>query len=426
MREQAGLAVGCAADDFTGAGDAASFLAESGARCLLLNGVPEKDPPEGYDAIVIAMKTRSLEPRTATERMERAFRWLADRGAEKLYFKYCSTFDSTRKGNIGPVLDSLLETRGLRCATLCPALPVNGRTVRGGRLYVNGLPLDQSPMKDHPLNPMWDSFIPNLMRPQSKYPAFVLERELLRSGSETVRKRVRERVSGEKHFYLVPDYFEPGDGKTIAELFSDIPLHSGGSAFAADLFRALRADRPPISRAPAPRAPGRGLVLAGSCSEATRRQIRHFAEHGGAAFEADPSRLMDGSLSPGEIEAFVERQKRDALVYSAQEPSKVQENREQRGERVSEVVEELMASLAKRAVAAGVRKLVVAGGETSGAVARTLGCAAYEIGLSLAPGVPVLSPLDLPGMSVVFKSGNFGGEDFFVEALAAMSAREET
>jgi len=421
--EQNGLLLGCAADDFTGASDLASFLSANGARCLLLNEVPGigYSLPDGYDAVVIALKTRSAKPEISVAEMRAAFRWLLDQGAKKLYFKYCSTFDSTKDGNIGPVLDSLLETYDLRYITLCPALPVNKRTVRGGRLYVDGIPLEQSHMKNHPLNPMWDSYIPNLMQPQSKYPCYVLDLAKLLSGNEAVKHYIDDLLEKEKRFYLVLDCLDHEHSVKLADLFANLQINSGGSSFGGDIFRALNPCGKLQTRSTS--FQGKGLIFSGSCSKNTLEQVCYFQKHGGASFMMSPSRLMDGSLSLDEIWSFIENHDTDILVYSSQEHAEVKKNQEIGGAKISEILEEAMAVLGSRAVAAGIKNIVVAGGETSGAVTRALNCTAYEIGVSIDPGVPILYPLSLNGVQLTLKSGNFGGENFFVKALAMMNGK---
>ena len=419
-REQRRLLIGCVADDFTGASDAASFLANNGAQCLLFSGVPNRDYalPGGYDAVVVALKTRSVKPALAVTETGAAFRWLSNEGAEKLYFKYCSTFDSTKEGNIGPVLDSLLETYDLCYTTLCPALPVNNRTVRDGHLYVNGIPLDQSHMKHHPLNPMWDSFIPNLMQPQSKYPSHVLDHKTLTLGDEAVRRHIEDLLAKGEKFHLILDCLERDHGVKLAGLFADLPLNSGGSSFVGEIFRTLKPCAK--SRVRSTAYQGRGLILSGSCSEATLGQVRYFLKHGGASFMIDPVKLAEGSLTLDEIWSFIETRSGDVLVYSSQDHSDVKRNLELSGAAVSELLEQTMANLGSRAASYGIKNIVVAGGETSGAVTRALNYSAYEIGASVDPGVPILYPLYFSEMQIVLKSGNFGGEDFFVKALAMM------
>ena len=214
MKTERKLYLGVVADDFTGAGDAASFLRAAGLKTLLLGGTPAQELAEDCDAAVIALKSRSVPARQAVSLSLEAFRWLERAGAQKLYFKYCSTFDSTPAGNIGPVADRMLEELGQRYTLLCPALPVNGRTVRQGVLYVKGVPLARSPMKDHPLNPMWASEIPALMAPQSAYPCRVLSRREWED-RDTLTSRLAEYGEESSRFYLVPDQESEEDARGI-------------------------------------------------------------------------------------------------------------------------------------------------------------------------------------------------------------------
>lgn len=343
-----GIFLGVVADDFTGASDVASFLMEAGVGTVLFNGVPCKRPKlrEGTGAIVVALKTRTEPVYQAVAESMEAFAWLKEMGAAQLYLKYCSTFDSTDKGNIGPVADAVLEAYGLTCTVLCPSLPVNGRTVRDGKLYVNGVLLEESPMKDHPLTPMRKSRIDCLMARQGGHPCVCLTvegLEKLRRGGQ-VPKQVSGQVlgqaigaEGKEAFYIVPDYYEDAHGDLIAELFGDLPFLTGGSGLAGAL---------------------------------GRRYMRMKAASGLGA-----SRL--GTASPG--------------VASQ----------------------------------AGCVRFIVAGGETSGAVAKALGYRSFYIGPAVAPGVPVMIPLDSPDVRLVLKSGNFGQEGFFERALRITGGEQE-
>lgn len=427
MRNASPFELGCVADDFTGAGDVASFIARNGARCLLINGVPKKevDLPGGYDAVVIALKSRTAPPERAVKETETAFDWLKKHGARQLYFKYCSTFDSTKRGNIGPVMDNLLDKYDLPYSILCPALPVNGRIVKDGKLYVNGVALDQSPMRNHPLNPMWDSDVAALMQAQSNYPCRKLTFRELEAPDETVLTLIRQWEKEAPRFYIAVDCFEESHGKRIAGLFEKLPLLSGGSFLPAHLVKATAADRRSAAVRPAPPAAGRALILAGSCSEMTRRQIRHFEASGGVVKQIIPLRLLDGTQTDEELWDFVRMQKdQDVLLYSAQPPDEIAAARDRQGE-VSAALEALMARLARLAIQNGVCRLVVAGGETSGAVVRALGWSAYEIGPCVVPGVPVLLPAEKPQVQLVLKSGNFGDEDFFCRCLTMMRGTKE-
>ncbi len=418
--------LGCVADDFTGASDVASFLAEGGARCLLINGIPGNDfvLEPGYDAVVIALKTRNADPHSAVADTTGSFDWLQQKGAKKLYFKYCSTFDSTPKGNIGPVLDALLEQFNIPYTILCPALPVNKRIVKEGILYVDGMPLDKSPMRYHPVNPMWDSSIVRLMEAQSKYPCFTLDYRHMYRDKDAITEYIADLELHNSHFYLVGDYFEEEHGARQAELFHELPLLSGGSALPKHLFKHYAESNPIYgnrlsSNKTKDSTSQRGLILSGSCSVATRSQIRNFINRGGTAFEIKAEGLMDGSQTVEDIWRFIEHNPaEDILIYSFNnDRGKIDQAKQAR---ISGKLEGTVARLGRMAVETGITNIVVAGGETSGAVIQALGSAAFEIGAALAPGVPILYPRGYPDLKITLKSGNFGQPDFFSRALSVM------
>ena len=227
----AGFFLGVVADDFTGASDAASFLAKAGAATVLYNGIPAKAETDDVQAVVIALKTRTAPAGQAVEESLKAFSWLKEMGAEKLYFKYCSTFDSTSEGNIGPVIDGVLERFHIPYTVICPSLPVNGRTVKDGLLYVNGVLLENSSMRDHPLTPMRDSSLPRLLRTQGKYESVVVPLERLSEPTGVLAGDAGE------HFYLIPDYYEENHGDLIADRFGHLPFLTGGSGLVGALGR---------------------------------------------------------------------------------------------------------------------------------------------------------------------------------------------
>jgi uncharacterized protein YgbK (DUF1537 family) len=424
MKENAagGILLGCVGDDFTGSSDAASFIANQGVKTLLLSGVPKESAVlEDCAAVVIALKTRSAERAAALEDTRAAFRWLAARGARQFYIKYCSTFDSTPKGNIGTVTDAILEDLGVRYTLLCPSLPVNGRTVRDGRLYVDRIPLGESHMKDHPLNPMWASDIDRLMEPQSKYSCLTIGGALLEKPAEETLARVEEFGEGKEHFYVVPDYEDEAQGDKIAEVFGELRLFTGGSGLLGHLSARLKKD-------PAAESGGRttegkkglGIILAGSCSKATRIQIRRFKEDGGASLAVDPFSLRSGEQTPEDIWNFVmENSGREVLIYSAgaENPELRAKERDEDQEETSALLEKTMAETGMRAFENGFTRIIVAGGETSGSVTRTLNFDSFVIGRSIAPGVPILFPTGRTDVCLVLKSGNFGQPDFFRRAL---------
>ena len=232
---------GCVADDFTGASDAASFLVKGGMSVQLFNGIPAKGSRvgEGIQAIVIALKSRTQDTEEAVADTLRALGWLKEQGVERFYLKYCSTFDSTPKGNIGPAADAAMEFLGVSYTILCPALPVNGRVVMKGELYVGGVPLHESPMKNHPLTPMWDARIANLMKPQSKYSCVELWKEQMDRPADEIRAILSDQADTQEHYYVIPDYQDMEDGERIVELFGDLALLTGGSGILEPLAKHL-------------------------------------------------------------------------------------------------------------------------------------------------------------------------------------------
>lgn len=422
----ANIFLGVAADDFTGASDAASFLVAAGVPTVLFNGVPGTLPELKADtaAVVVALKTRTMPKAQAVAESMEAFAWLKAMGAEKLYLKYCSTFDSTADGNIGPAADAVMETYNIPYTVLCPSLPVNGRTVKDGRLYVNGILLEESHMKDHPLTPMRDSFVPRLMEVQSKYRAYVEPKQ-------------GQIASGEEPFYLVPDYVEDADADRIAEKYWELPFFTGGSGLAGALGKRYCAMREAackemgeacgktggIGKSCGTR--GKALLLAGSCSAITLKQIADYQESGGESLRILPDQLLAGAQTEQEIFKWILEQGRDTLVYSSASPEELKESQRFGRERVAEMLEKTISSLAKKAVKAGYTRIITAGGETSGAVTKALGYQAFYIGPSVAPGVPVMTPLENQTLRLVLKSGNFGQTDFFERALRMTGEAEK-
>lgn len=418
---------GCIADDFTGASDAASFLVKGGMRTLLLSGIPDEDrKTEDYDAVVIALKTRTQERSGAVEESLRAARWLREKGAGQIYIKYCSTFDSTPEGNIGPILDAVLEEFHVPYTILCPALPVNGRIVREGNLYVNGVPLHKSPMKDHPLTPMWDSDLARLMEAQSRYRCLKIgcpKGGLL----ERTRDMIRQFGEEKEHFYVIPDHCSEKDGEQIARMFAELPILSGGSGLLehlADFWRKGREEQAGTGKeGRSCRTKGPALLLAGSCSLATRNQIAYAKSKGIPAMKMDLRKMAAGEQREEGLWGFI-RGRENALVYSSESPGEIGIISAEEKEAASKLLESATARLAKRAVEEGYTRIVVAGGETSGAVTKALGYDSYEISESVAPGVPVMIPVQNPSVRLVLKSGNFGQEDFFLRALGMTGERK--
>ena len=403
--------LGCIADDFTGASDAASFLVKGGMSVQLYNGIPENASDlKPVQAIVIALKSRTQETLQAVADSKHAAQFLLDQGITHLYFKYCSTFDSTPQGNIGPVCDALLEQMKAPYSLLCPSLPVNGRTVSNGRLFVNGTPLDESPMKDHPLTPMWDSRISELMQPQSHYSCQILPRNASWHEPEYTEP-----------FYLIPDYETDEDGEKIAKTFGHLPFLSGGSGLLKPLAEYLLSGSGTSRQIPATAVPGKALLIAGSCSKMTLSQIAWYQAQNMPSLRMDPLALLNGTQTPEQIWEFIEThtdEQHAVLVYSSDTPEMVRRSQELGREKIASMLEQLSARLAEKAVEHGFTRIICAGGETSGAITKGLHFSSYEIGKSIAPGVPVMIPALRPNIRLVLKSGNFGQEDFFGRALS--------
>ncbi|MGJ9460031.1 3-oxo-tetronate kinase [Oceanobacillus sp. CF4.6] len=408
---------GCIADDFTGGSDIASFFVKGGLSTVLYNGVPEANEDPKADVCVIALKTRTQETKTAVKDSLEAISWLKKKGAQQFYVKYCSTFDSTPEGNIGPICDAVMKVLDVPYTILCPALPVNGRTVKSGNLYVNGVPLHESPMKNHPLTPMWDSDIVELMGTQSTFPSMKLSRSINKEELENYIENVTKETDA-SHFYLVPDHDKDKDAEKIIQLFGDLKLITGGSGLAEPLAKmhneSVQTGISGKSKSPA-------LILAGSCSEATRNQILEYQLSGGESYFMDPNKLLSGEDSVENIWNVIKENKgKSILVYSSDTPKNVKKIQEQGIESVAEKLENATADLAERAVNSGYNRIIVAGGETSGAVTKRLGYSGYHIGESIAPGVPIMIPTHDIQTRIVLKSGNFGESDFFIRALSSI------
>lgn len=409
------MILGCIADDFTGASDAASFLAAGGLKTLLVNGVPSGKLPREAQAVVVALKSRTQPREEAVDDSLAAISYLKEQGAEHFYIKYCSTFDSTAEGNIGPVCDAAMDFLDVPCTLLCPSLPVNGRTVKDGILYVNGVPLAESHMKNHPLTPMRESNIVKLMTAQSRYESKILDWEQLAKGKLLAEKQDTR--------YYIPDYENEADGERIIAACGEMKLLTGGSGLLYPWAKKLGGGASTARRLP--KSVGKSVLLAGSCSKMTLAQIKYFKDRGGLVFKLDPEKLISGEMTLEQVKDFLRKAgEKTVLVYSSETPGYLESIRGEKLEKYSRVLEEALAGTAKAAEDMGIRHIITAGGETSGAVTKTLGYPAYWIGPSVAPGVPVMMPTGNEELRLVLKSGNFGQEDFFAKAVKAAAGEE--
>lgn len=422
------MLLGCIADDLTGATDLAIMLTRAGMRTLQVMEVPGPSGGglEGYDAVVVALKTRTCPVGEAIDLSLRSADALLGLGAKQLFFKYCSTFDSTDEGNIGPVAEALMEKLGIELALACPAFPTNKRTVYMGRLFVGDVPLDESPMKDHPLTPMRDANLVRVLQRQSKGKVGLVPFSVVNQGPDAIRAAFyAARARGER--LVIVDAITDEHLIDMGTAAADMALITGGSGVAlglpANFIRAgLMEAADPSSTMVAPL--GRSAILAGSCSEATRRQVAVAVAAGIPALEIDPLALSEGAQSERSILAWIENQPVDcpSLVYSSAEPAAVKAVQDKLGrEAVGALVEQTLAAVARGLVASGTTRLIVAGGETSGAVVNGLGVKALEIGPEIDPGVPWTRAVGRD-LVLALKSGNFGGPDFFVKAWEKLAS----
>jgi 3-dehydrotetronate 4-kinase len=422
-----GLLLGAIADDFTGATDLANNLVRHGMRTMQTIGVPEGPPPEGVDAIVVALKSRTAPVDDAVAAARNAFAWLDMHGARQIYFKYCSTFDSTPNGNIGPVIDALMDAlagrAGAALTVATPAFPDNGRTIYNGHLFVGHALLNESGMQDHPLTPMRDANLVRVLQAQLRRRVGLVDHRVVREGPDAIRAGLAA-LERDGIGVAIVDAIENDDLFRLAAAVAGRPLVTAGSGLAIGLpanFGLVASDR----ASALPPAHGRRAIVAGSCSMATQRQVRAFVERGGRAFAIDPLRLANDDVVR-EALAWSSRQRTDEtlLVSSTADADAVAAVQSRLGvERAGARVERALAAIARGLVEQGVGQLIVAGGETSGACVDALGIASLRIGPQIDPGVPwchAESRASGGGLHLALKSGNFGGDDFFTRAFAVL------
>jgi uncharacterized protein YgbK (DUF1537 family) len=415
--------LGCIADDFTGATDLAGMLVKAGMRTVQLIGVPKGPPPDDVDAVVIALKSRTSPVDEATKESLAALRWLQEAGCKQFYFKYCSTFDSTPQGNIGPVAEALMQALGTDFTIACPAFPANGRTIYKGYLYVGDVLLSESGMKHHPLTPMTDANLVRVLQPQVKSRVGLADYATVAKGGAALAERfnaLREQGCG----IVIVDALSDQDLHAIGAACADLPLVTGGSGIALGLpenFRRRGLLSLDVVANALPATGGLRAVIAGSCSVATQKQVAVMREHS-PAFQVDPMQLARGDDVVGAAQRV---RSGPVLIYATATPEAVKEAQEQLGvERAGSLVEEALAAIAQGLVRLGVGQMIVAGGETSGAVVKALGITRLRIGPEIDPGVPWTAALQEkagePPLALALKSGNFGTEDFFVKSWSRL------
>lgn len=420
------MLIGVIADDFTGASDIANTLAkglspEGGLRTAQYSGIPTSPAEARIEAGVIALKSRSAPVEEAVSQSLAALNWLRAQGCEQIIFKYCSTFDSTPAGNIGPVAEALAGALDVRGVVVCPAFPTMGRTIYQGHLFVKDRLLSESGMQNHPLTPMTDSDIRRFLARQTAGPVGLVPQAVVASGPEAIAAA----LSSSDTVLCVVDAVSDADLLMIGQALNGVPLLTGGSGIALGLARNLiRAGRVGGGASALPAVGGPAAILAGSCSGATRGQIDLHAQTY-PTLAIDVPQVMAGAVTPETLVAFVLANPGAPLVYSSGAPEVVAAIQARYGrDAVAARLDALFADAAKLLLHKGIRRLVVAGGETSGAVAQAvcdaLNIPAMTLGPEIDPGVPILGLGLEPPILLALKSGNFGGPEFFAKALKLM------
>lgn len=405
--------LGVIADDFTGASDIASFLVENGLSTVQMNGVPKTSLNSSVGAVVISLKSRSNPVNEAIEQSLSALQWLKENGCTKFYFKYCSTFDSTYRGNIGPVTDALLDVLNENFTVVTPALPVNGRTIFNGYLFVGNVLLSESGMRNHPITPMKDSNLVRLMDAQSKGKTGLVPYSEVIQGAERVKARFAE-LRSQGYRYAVVDAIDNSQLAILAEAIADLKLVTGGSGLGAYMAARLSSNEKGIN--PFVPQKDKTVVLSGSCSVMTNKQVNAYKAKASHIY-LDVEKILSQEDYIDELYNETIKHLNEPLapiVYATVPPEKLHDIQEKfGGQRTSHAIENAFAKLAIRLKnEAGVVNFITAGGETSSIIVQKLGFTGFHIGKQIAPGVPWLKALD-ENISLALKSGNFGKEDFF-------------
>ena len=414
--------LGVIADDFTGATDVAGMLVQAGMSTLLTIGVPETGTALYGDAVVVALKSRTTPPADAVRDSLAALARLQAAGCRHFYFKVCSTFDSTPRGNIGPVAEAMMTALGADFAIACPAFPENGRSVYCGHLFVGDLLLSDTGMRDHPLTPMTDANLVRWLQAQTSLRVGLLRHDSVAAGVDAVSARITAlRAEGVR--IAIADAIDNADLRTLGAACADLPLLIAGSGLALGL-PAAYAKRgllnPDATVATLPAVGGHAAVLSGSCSTATNAQVQHWLQSDRPAFRIDALQLAAGSASAAQALAWVDARLESGpvLVYATAGADEVKATQQQLGvARAGALIEACLAEIAAGLHERGVRRLVVAGGETSGAVVQALQVQRLRVGAPIDPGVPWTQAEGRP-LLLALKSGNFGSVDFFAKALA--------
>ncbi|MDI1246730.1 MAG: four-carbon acid sugar kinase family protein [Rhodoferax sp.] len=424
--------LGCIADDFTGATDLANNLVRAGMRVVQAMGVPSQPLDAEADAVVVALKSRTVPAADAVKESLAALRWLQAQGAQQIYFKYCSTFDSTAQGNIGPVtealMDALADRPGADFSIATPAFPDNGRTVFKGHLFVGDVLLNESGMQNHPLTPMLDANLVRVLQSQCRRKVGLIDYKVVALGPDAIRSRI-DQLRAEGVSLAVVDAVSNDDLMRLGPALKGLPLVTAGSGVAIGL-PANFGIAPSNTASALPTPAGFQAVVSGSCSLATNRQVQAFIQSGRPALAIDPLKLDaadGGAATVAHALAWAKGllAQGPVLVYSSSDPATVKAVQAQLGvQAAGDLVEHTLAAVARGLVDLGVRQLVVAGGETSGACVQALGISQMKIGPQIDPGVPWCHAHSEAapdgGLHLTLKSGNFGTDDFFIKSFRCL------
>jgi len=418
------MLLGCIGDDFTGSSDLANTLARGGMRTVQYCGVPDGTAAADVEAGVVALKTRSIAPAEAVGQSLAALDWLREQGCRQFLFKYCSTFDSTRHGNIGPVADALADRLGAGCVIVCPVFPATGRTLYLGHLFVGDKLLSESGMENHPLTPMTDSDIRRWLQYQTSSKVGHVPIGTVEQGADALRAGLESEAEAGRRLIVV-DATRDENLMTIGAAAADLVLITGGSGVAMGLPENFRKAGVLAGGSQGWQGEsGPAVVLSGSCSNATRAQVGHYIEHH-PHLEVTADAVMHGRLTGQSVASFLLEHRQEApIAFSSADPQIVARSQEAFGaQAVAEALEGLFAEVAREVTEAGIARLIVAGGETSGAVVSGLSLDALEIGPEIDPGVPALKAAGRP-LTLALKSGNFGAQDFFSKAAVILKGEE--
>ena len=423
------ILLGCIADDFTGATDLANNLVRSGMRVVQTIGVPVQPITADVDAVVVALKSRTIAPAEAIEQSLQALKWLQAQGAQQIYFKYCSTFDSTAHGNIGPVTEALMDALHTDFTIATPAFPDNGRTVFKGHLFVGDVLLNESGMQNHPLTPMSDANLVRVMQAQTKRKVGLVPFHVIARGALAIGECIKQLNAGGVGI-AIADAVSNDDLMRLGVALKGMPLVTAGSGVAIGLPQNFGIAPSPSASVLPPACSARAVV-SGSCSLATNAQVAHFIKSGGHAMALNPLQVAADAAAGKNVAATALAwaapllKSGPVLVYSTAAPEAVNAVQAQMGVKAAgALMEQALSQVARGLVDAGVRQLVVAGGETSGACVQALGITQMQIGPQIDPGVPwcfARSEAAPEGLHLTLKSGNFGTTDFFTKAFSQLT-----